>query len=450
MDAQGNLLIVRWANLERWDYLSNYLKTGFKICHPLVPLSAVFKVRKREASPAELAAGTVSMLDRVSFEGEIFAGERQRTKMKQFVAEPGDVVVSKIRARQGSVGLVEDSHGKVGVTIHYRVLTPSSGRILSKYAHLALRSQFVRSQFLAATGGAMKGEISEETLLDLKIPVPSVSQQAEIVGRSGQVRAQIENTEARVQDRRRLIERFFIKALGLRVLDPGVLPKVVTARWSQLARWSVGYNQQAQAGMDLTRGRYAVVPLGSLLTLVQYGTSEKANSGGLGTPVLRINNIKDGVIETGDLKHLELPSKTREGLLLEDGDILIIRTSGSRDLVGTCAVFHEQAPFVFASYLIRLRADARPVDPDFAAWLINSPVGRQQVNAISRPIMQNNINSEEIRTLRIPLPPLEVQRKMMNEVQAGLAEIEALRAEASARTAAADAEIERLILGGTA
>ncbi len=41
------------------------------------------------------------MVDRVSFDGEVFAGGRQATKMEQFLACPSDVVVSKIRARQG-------------------------------------------------------------------------------------------------------------------------------------------------------------------------------------------------------------------------------------------------------------------------------------------------------------------------------------------------------------
>jgi type I restriction enzyme S subunit len=62
--------------------------------------------------------------------------------------------------------------------------------------------------------------------------------------------------------------------------------------------------------------------------MLQYGTSEKANEQGRGVPVLRIANIKDGQVDMSDLKHIELPEKTRESLALMDGDSLIIRTSG--------------------------------------------------------------------------------------------------------------------------
>jgi type I restriction enzyme S subunit len=127
--------------------------------------------------------------------------------------------------------------------------------------------------------------------------------------------------------------------------------------------------------------------------------------------------------------------------------MLIIRTSGSRDLVGTCAVFHGNDQAVFASYLIRLRFDSTRANPDYVCWFLNSALGRQQVDSISRQIMQNNINSEEIRTLRVPLPPLEVQRKLVERVTATRAEITRERAAATQLRQTIAAEVEARILG---
>lgn len=375
MAGHGNLMVVRWATLDRWDYLSNYLKTAFHISHPLVRLSSVFKVRKCEATAEELGSGDVAIVDRVSFDGEIFAGERQRTKMEQFVAEPGDIVVSKIRARQGSVGLVEEAHGKVGVTIHYRVLTPDTDRVLPRYAHLALRSRFGRTQFLAATGGAMKGEISEDALLDLHLPLPSLSDQARIVACWNKITEETVGIEQEISALLESVSKRVFSALGLKLAVAAKLPKALAVRWSDLARWSVSYNQQTQTGMDLSRGSYPVATLGSILTMVQYGTSEKANSDAHGTPIIRMNNLVDGRLRLDDLKHIDLPVRERASLLLHDGDVLINRTN-SKELVGKCAVFHERDEYVFASYLIRLRADPAKADPDYVGWVLNSPIGR--------------------------------------------------------------------------
>ena len=100
---------------------------------------------------------------------------------------------------------------------------------------------------------------------------------------------------------------------------------------------------------DLSRGKYDVVDLGSILDLVQYGTSEKANTESDGVAVIRMNNVVDGQFDLTNLKHLQLPRREIERLALKEGDILFNRTN-SKELVGKCAVFHAEGEFVFASY----------------------------------------------------------------------------------------------------
>jgi restriction endonuclease S subunit len=224
-------------------------------------------------------------------------------------------------------------------------------------------------------------------------------------------------------------------------------PKCFLSNWKKFKRWSTGYNQAVMSMIDLTSGKYPVVNLGSILELVQYGTSEKANINGIGIPVLRIKNIKGGRIDVSELKHVPLGVRTLQGLRLVNGDILIIRTSGSRDLVGTCAVFQEEGEFVFASYLIRLRPSSEKALPDYIAWYINSPLGRQQVDSLSRQIMQNNINSQELRILQVPLPPLEVQKEIMEHVEAGRCEIVQQKGNADLLYRQTGIALEEMILG---
>lgn len=438
---------VWWKDLENWNVLSTLIRRQFRSSHPLRALKELVTVRWQTATAEQFASGAVSMVDRVSFGGEIFAGGRCETKMQQFVAMPGDLVVSKIRARQGSIGLVDSTHGMVSVTIHYRALTPRGELLNPSYAWLALRSSFCRAQFLAATGGAMKGEVSEEGLLQIEIPLPPLAEQAAIVGRWRDAQTQIAAARARVEGKKADIDARFFADLGLNADARAALPKCFAVLWKDFLRWGVNYNQQRQTGLDITQGKFQVVELGSILDLVQYGTSEKANSAARGTAVLRIGNIKEGSLDLSDLKHVELPQTTLDSLQLREGDIVIIRTSGSRDLVGTCAVFHGTEDFVFASYLIRLRVTAEKAEPEFVSWFINSPLGRLQVDSVSRQIMQNNINSEELRGLQIPLPPVPVQQEIMARVQTGRAEIGREHEAAARRTREITAEIEARILG---
>lgn len=440
-------MVVGWRELERWDYLSNFQRRNLRCAFPLAAIGDMMAVRRQRATPVELMAGEVRMLDRVSFDGEIFAGDRQRTKMDQWVAEPGDIVVSKIRARQGSVGLVEPEHGKIGVTSHYRALTPDPIKIHRKYAHLAMRSAYGKAQFLAATGGAMKGEISEEALLEVRLPMPPLAVQQKIVAAWAANRKAAAATAAKIAQLEADIEARFLADLGLKAPAQAALHKCFAVRWRDFPRWSVNHNQLAQSGMDLTRSKFPLAAIGALATMIQYGTSEKANSTGDGTPVIRMNNLVGGQLDLRNLKHLRLSTSETAKLALVDGDILFNRTN-SKELVGKCAVFHEEGEYVFASYLIRVRMDAKRADPDYVAYALNCPIGRQQIDAMSRQIIgQANINSEELRSLQVPLPPLSSQRQIVGRLAKRRTEIAKLKADAKTRADAAKADVEAMILG---
>lgn len=283
--------------------------------------------------------------------------------------------------------------------------------------------------------------------LAIKVPLPQLTEQKAIVASWQNAKAEISAARERVKKRRAAVDARFFDDLGLMLPAESSMPKAFAVRWGDFSRWGVRFNQLSQSGADITQGKFPVVALDSLLEIVQYGTSEKANSNGIGIPVLRIGNIKDGTLNLSDLKHIALPPKTADGLLLKDGDLLVIRTSGSRDLVGTCAVFHAPGDFVFASYLIRLRFDPVEVISDFVSWFLNSPLGRQQVDAVSRQIMQNNINSEELRALEIPLPPLRVQRHIMERVVIGLEEIAGEREAADRIARNINDEVDAMVLG---
>jgi type I restriction enzyme S subunit len=223
--------------------------------------------------------------------------------------------------------------------------------------------------------------------------------------------------------------------------------KVFAIHWKEFERWSVSYSQTKRSMVDLALGKYPVVDLSSLLEMVQYGTSEKAHNDKIGTPVIRMNNIIEGELDLSNLKYIRLPEKNEMALLLKDGDILFNRTN-SKELVGKCAVFHEIKNYVFASYLIRICADKAKAIHDYLSFFINSPIGRRQIDALSRQIIgQANINSQELRSLQIPLPPIEIQHDIMDWVKEKKAEIDNERKSSELLRQKTKIETEEMILG---
>ncbi len=182
----------------------------------------------------------------------------------------------------------------------------------------------------------------------------------------------------------------------------------------------------------LENSLFAVKPLGDLLALVQYGCSTLAKADPPGVPILRMNNLQDNGWNLSNLKYIELDERELDTYRLVPDDILFNRTN-SKELVGKCEVFRESGDWVFASYLIRVRTDQSRLLPQFASDFLGASIGRLQIDCFSRQIIgMTNINAEEIRQLRIPLPDITEQEKLV-------AAMDAARAERSAKLTEADA-----------
>ncbi len=159
--------------------------------------------------------------------------------------------------------------------------------------------------------------------------------------------------------------------------------------------------------------------LGEILTEIKYGTSQSCdydstkNSG-----VLRIPNVSGGVLNGDDLKYTNLTSKEQKELALGENDILIIRSNGSRELVGkTVLVTSEFVGYAYAGYLIRFKYNSKLINPSFLLLATTAPYFRELVETPLRTTVGiNNINTEEISNLLIPLPPINEQKQIAEKL----------------------------------
>ena len=137
-------------------------------------------------------------------------------------------------------------------------------------------------------------------------------------------------------------------------------------------------------------------------------------------PVLRMSNVINGEIDYTELKYLPLKcavtSKEPDKWLLKDGDFLITRTNGSKDLVGKAAVFHSNDIYTYASYLIRYRFNTSIILPEYVNIMFMTPSVREQIAVMRRQGGgQYNLNSDEIGSIRIPVPPISVQKNIIEK-----------------------------------
>jgi type I restriction enzyme S subunit len=162
---------------------------------------------------------------------------------------------------------------------------------------------------------------------------------------------------------------------------------------------------------------WRVVRLGEVLTAAQYGLSERA--GTLGKyPILRMNNLIDGQIDTSDLRYVRLDRATFERFCLRKGDLLFNRTN-SYELVGKTALFELEGEYVFASYIIRLVVDTDQLLAEFLNYYLNYETSQNRLRMLaSRGVSQSNISATKLKGFQVSLPPLSEQWEIARILQA--------------------------------
>lgn len=289
--------------------------------------------------------------------------------------------------------------GKCWVNNHAHVLRARAGRVDREWLAYSVGYLDVRD----SVNGATRPKLTQKDLLQLPVPMPSLAEQARIVKR---IREAMERTD----EIGRLRRSALAESNGLL---PSLLKDVFVA----------------------VTAEQSAIPIASFVTETRYGTSEKCSSDESGTPVLRIPNVAAGRVNFEGLKYMSSAIDGSDRLALKEGDLLVVRTNGSPELVGRCAVVPQlDRVYAYASYLIRVRLDTRRADPRYVSYFLASTLGRDQIASKRHTSAgQFNINTQDIQALEVPLPPLPRQREL---VQAMLAVEEAALATVAEITAA--------------
>jgi type I restriction enzyme S subunit len=185
----------------------------------------------------------------------------------------------------------------------------------------------------------------------------------------------------------------------------------------------------------------------SLISDARYGTSQKCTEKPQGVAILRIPNVVRGELELTDLKFADINDEELLKLLVQPGDLLVVRTNGSLDLVGKAALVPElPRPCAFASYLIRLRPVLASILARYIDLVFRSDFARDCVEAKARSTAgQFNLNLETLRSIYLPLPPLDEMRRLIQTVEALLRHAASIETAVDAARRRAD-RIEQAIL----
>ncbi len=329
-----------------------------------------------------------------------------KTKSQQ-VCRAGEFLVAEIDAKVGGFGIVPESLGGSIVSSHYFLFVVDENKVDRHFLGFFIRTPAFREQ-VAAQGSTNYAAIRPAHVLGYEIPLPPLAEQRRVVARIEVLAAQIGEAHAL---RHRVAEES--SGLTLSYLN-SVFGDYYSGRTGerQIKRWE----RLGNVAQDVADGPH-ITP-----TYVPEGV-----------PFITVLNITSGRIQFGAHKFVtrEDHSQFQKRAKAERGDVLISKDG----TIGVPCFVDTDREFSFFVSVALVKPNRELLDGEFLTWVIRAPYMQEQIAVRSRGDMIRHLVLREIRDLIIPVPPLTEQRRIVAELDALQAQVDALK-QLQAETAA--------------
>ena len=259
--------------------------------------------------------------------------------------------------------------GKVWVNNHAHVLRPKRDRLLDRFLIEILNE----ADLMPYITGVTVPKLNQEKLRSIPIPLPPLEVQKEIV-------TEIEGYQKVIDGARAVLDNY--------------RPHIpIHPDWPLVAVGDV---------VEFVSGLTVSIP-------------EVESEGG--TPIIAINNVtEDGTLTLEGLRWIAPPTKTLN--YLQKGDLLFNWRNGSKHLVGKTALFDLDGQYLFASFLLGIRAHPDRVNSRYLWHTLNIYRREGRYMQFMRQNVNGLFNREELKMVEIPLPPLVTQQAIVAEIEA--------------------------------
>ena len=344
---------------------------------------------------------------------------------------------------------------------HVTVIRPLKQFVLPEYLYYYFANPSVQSVIEDQSDGTTKQkELATATIKAYLTPIPPLDEQRRILAKLSEVLPVVKNYGV-VYDETTAMQEAFPESLKKSILQEAVQGKLVPQDPSDEPAEALLERIRAEKQRLIKEGKikknkhesvifrrdnshyekldgierciddeipfeipdsWAWTSVGEVCTNIQYGSSQKSSPTGK-IAVLRMGNLQNGRIVLDKLVYTS-DSKEIEKYPLEYNDLLFNRTN-SKELVGKVAIYKSEIPAIYAGYLVRLHPIL--IDSDYLNYVMQSQyywIYCQNVR--SDAIGQSNINAEKLKRFVFPLPPLQEQKRIVNQISCAMSKIEHL------------------------
>lgn len=375
---------------------------------------------------------------------------------KKIKLKVGDLLLS----RSGSLGLAaivsEDLVDCVLSSHVMRIRLKSNLQVDGNYLVEFLRCSYGQSQIFRKKIGAIVAELDHKAVKSIIIPLPPLEIQNEVVETISEAYEQKKRLLSKAND---LIDGIGKEFAQLMRID------YVSFNLHTPNSFSVNFREVKEEGRldsyyyrpefrviveELNKMTYQVVFLKEILLDIKGGMTPKTteskhySTSESGIPFLRVQNVTPEGIIMDDVKYISL--EANEKLLkrsqLTPGDVLLTITGR----IGDAAVVPQNfGRGNINQHIARLQCKDTVV-PGYVAAFLNSFLGKMQILRKSTGGTRVAIDYGAIRSIKIPIPPIEVQEKISLRTDEIKSQAKGLRTEAEKVIPAARRLVEEILV----
>ncbi|WP_327039981.1 restriction endonuclease subunit S [Micromonospora ureilytica] len=292
----------------------------------------------------------------------------------------GDILVARMPEPLGRACIYPGSERSAVTVVDVCIIRPGAKSVDPRWLMWSLNAPSVREQIAAYQSGTTRKRISRKNLEKIQLRIPPLAEQRRIVEVIEDHLSRLDAADIYVASARKSTSSFD-NARRMELLEP----------WLSSTR-----------------------KLGTLLAspLIN-GRSVPTDDDGF--PVLRLTAIRERVVDLSARKGGAWRKDDATPFLVNQGDFMVSRGSGSLHLVARGAlVIDDPDPVAFPDTMIRVRPDLRTINPEYLAFVWDSPTVRRQIESLARTTAGiYKVNQSILESLDIPVPPLKVQGKIV-------------------------------------
>lgn len=286
-----------------------------------------------------------------------------------------------LTCRGASCGTINVSTPKSWINGNAMVIHPKTNDIKKSYLRVALKS----IDYSTIITGAAQPQITRVSLSPVSIAIPSKEEQNHIVSELDKINELIEVKRSQLADLDLLAQSLFYEMFG----DPIENPK----GWNL---YNLGDCVEFKNGLNFT-------------------PSDNGNE----IKCLGVGNFKSNrYISDESLHSINIVELVSKEYLLEDGDIVFVRSNGNKALIGRSVLYTSKgAEVTFSGFCIRCRYSKEKYNPLYMAYLLSSKTIRHYITSQGKGCNISNINQKILSAMPFIVPPIELQHQFAAKIK---------------------------------